>query len=97
MCKLIWTTFCLLLLKKNPSEFLFEQRVKSNKQRAKSNEQRATSENFHLDDYLINASKKETSYQAVKNQENIKNHMQEVSEACKGKTVIAFTYPKENS
>ena len=30
-------------LKKNPSEFLVEQRVKSNEQRAKSNEQRAKS------------------------------------------------------
>ena len=34
--------------KKNPSEFLVEQRVKSNEQRAKSNEQRATNEKFHL-------------------------------------------------
>ena len=34
--------------KKNPSEFLVEQRAKSNEQRAKSNEQRATSEKFHL-------------------------------------------------
>ena len=39
--KLIQRTFCLLLLKKNTSEFLFEQRVKSNEQRAKSNEHRA--------------------------------------------------------
>ena len=30
--------------KKNPSEFLVEQRVKSNEQRAKSNKQRAKSE-----------------------------------------------------
>ena len=51
--------------KKNPSEFFFEervksneqrtksnkQRVKSNEQRAKSNELRATSEKFHL--YLL--------------------------------------------
>ena len=51
----MWRTFCLLLLKKNPSEFLVEQRaksneqrVKSNGQRAKSNEQRVTSEKFHL-------------------------------------------------
>ena len=41
--------------KKNSSEFLVEQRAKSNEQqaknneqRAKSNEQRATSEKFHL-------------------------------------------------
>ena len=35
----------LLLLKKNPSEFLVEQRVKSNEERAKvtSNEQKVTS------------------------------------------------------
>ena len=46
--------------KKNPSEFLVEQRVKSNEQRAKSNEQqaksneqRATSKKFHL---IINLS-----------------------------------------
>ena len=58
----MWRTFCLLLLKKNPSEFLVEQRAKSNEQRvksngqraksngqrAKSNEQRVTSEKFHL-------------------------------------------------
>ena len=43
MYKLIWGTFCLLLLKKNPSEFLVEQRVNSNEQRAKRNEQRAQS------------------------------------------------------
>ena len=30
--------------KKDPSEFLIEQRVKSNKQRAKNNEQRAKSD-----------------------------------------------------
>ena len=41
--KLIWRAFCLLLLKKNPSEFLVEQQVKSNEERAKSNEQRAKS------------------------------------------------------
>ena len=52
--------------KKNPSEFLVEQRVKSNEQRAKTdeqraktNEQRATSEKFHLfwalaDFYFLN-------------------------------------------
>ena len=33
--------FYLLLLKKNPSEFLLEQRVKSNNQPAKSNKQQA--------------------------------------------------------
>ena len=41
--KLIWRTFRLLLLKKNPSEFLVEQRAKSNERQAKSNEQRAKS------------------------------------------------------
>ena len=35
--------FCLLLLKKNPSEFLVEQRAKSIRQRAKSIEQQAKS------------------------------------------------------
>ena len=47
--------FCLLLLKKIPSEYLAEQRAncnkqqaKSNEQRAKSNEQRTTSEKFRL-------------------------------------------------
>ena len=33
----------LFTLKKNPSEFLVEQRVKSNEQRAKSSEQRTES------------------------------------------------------
>ena len=46
---------CLLLLKKNPSEFFVEQRVKgdekgakTNEQRAKNNDQRATSKKFLL-------------------------------------------------
>ena len=34
-------------LKKNPSEFLVEQRAKRNEQRAKGNKQRATSKKFH--------------------------------------------------
>ena len=41
--KLIWITFCLLLLQKNPSEFLVEQWAKSNEQQAKSNKQQAES------------------------------------------------------
>ena len=43
----------LLLLKKNPSEFLVEQRAKSNEQRAESREQRAMREKFHLILFLL--------------------------------------------
>ena len=44
--KLIWITFCLLLLQKNPSEFILssnEQEVTSNKQKVTSNKQKVTS------------------------------------------------------
>ena len=40
--------FLFTFTKKNPSEFLVEQQVKTNKQRKKTNERRATSKKFHL-------------------------------------------------
>ena len=48
----IFVSFCSKIKikknnKKNPSEFLPEQRAKSNEQQAKSNEQKVTSEKFN--------------------------------------------------
>ena len=52
--------FCLLLFKKNPSEFSVEQRAKTNEQRAKGNEQRAksgkqraTSEKLDINNFIF--------------------------------------------
>ena len=90
MYKLIWRTFCLLLLKKNPSQFFVErqaksneqgsksksneQRGKSNEQRAKSNEQRAKSKGQRAKSNEQRAKSKKFHIHMIQNMEKVSKY-----------------------
>ena len=83
MYKLIWSTFCLLLLKKNPSEFFVEQQAKSNEQgaksksneqRGKSNEQRAKSKGQRAKSNEQRAKSKKFHIHMIQNMEKVSKY-----------------------
>ena len=77
--KLIWGAFLLTFTQKNPSEFLVEQRVKSNKheQQAKSNELKITSseQNVTSDEQKV----KSSDQKLTSNKQKLTSNEQNVS------------------